>query len=262
MRLSVSKAKTFENCKAKFKYSYIERLPKKDWDFHIFGKCLHGCLEYFHQDLIDDPKLSESWEDALLGAWKKSLGEYRDKMDADAKADAWEIVKEYKELIDTEGLPNVLAVEKDFFIELNKKVLLNGFIDRIDRDPDGVIHVADYKTTKNKKYLKDFFQLQTYAYALMVEDPDIQEVRASFILLRHNFEYMTQHYRREDIMPVAGKFIDYADDIENEKTWRPSPQFLCKYCDFIEHCDSGKNFLVKRGMRKQDPKELFGATKW
>jgi CRISPR/Cas system-associated exonuclease Cas4 (RecB family) len=261
-RLSVSKSKTFEDCKAKFKYSYIEKLPKKDWDFHIFGKCLHGCLEYFHQDLIDHPKKCGNWAPSLLGSWKKSLEEYKDKMDKPMRDEAWEIVKEYKEILDTEGLPDIIAVEKDFFIELNERVLLNGFIDRIERDPDGVIHVTDYKTTKNKKYLNDFFQLMTYAYALMVEDESIEEVRGSFILLRHNFEYLTQYFRREDVMPIGEKFLKYADDIEKEKTWRPNPQFLCKYCDFVDHCDAGRNYLIKKGMRKPDPRELFGASKW
>jgi DNA-binding protein YbaB len=51
-KLSVSKAKTFEDCKAKYKFSYIEKLPKKDWDFHVFGKFLHAILEEFHLQLM------------------------------------------------------------------------------------------------------------------------------------------------------------------------------------------------------------------
>ena len=32
LRLSVSKAKSFSDCKKKFKYSYIEKLPSKEYD--------------------------------------------------------------------------------------------------------------------------------------------------------------------------------------------------------------------------------------
>ena len=47
LNLSVSKLKTFEDCKTKFKFSYIDKLPKKEWEFHSFGKFLHAVLEYF-----------------------------------------------------------------------------------------------------------------------------------------------------------------------------------------------------------------------
>ncbi len=69
------------------------------------------------------------------------------------------MIDEYCAILEEEGLPNVIGVEKDFYINLNNKVLLNGFIDRIQIDPDGLIHVADYKTTKDPKYLKDFFSV-------------------------------------------------------------------------------------------------------
>jgi small GTP-binding protein len=50
-------------------------------------------------------------------------------------------------------LENVIACEKEFNLNIDNKVLLNGMIDRIQIDPDGVLHVGDYKTVKNKKYL-------------------------------------------------------------------------------------------------------------
>ena len=53
--LSVSKAKTFDQCKAKFKYQYIEKLPKKSWDFQIFGQFLHAILENFHELMLKKP---------------------------------------------------------------------------------------------------------------------------------------------------------------------------------------------------------------
>ena len=46
--LSVSKVKTFDDCKAKYRYTYIEKLPRKEWSFHIFGSFLHLVLEEFH----------------------------------------------------------------------------------------------------------------------------------------------------------------------------------------------------------------------
>jgi RecB family exonuclease len=261
MSLSVSKTKTFEDCKAKFKFCYIEKLPRIDRDFHIFGKYLHQVLENFHRALIEDPSKRENWLPVMEAAWDAAYNEYSEQMTGLQYKEAREIVEEYKAILKEEGVTNVIAVEKPFYINLNNKVLLNGFIDRIQIDSDGMIHVGDYKTTKDKKYLKDFFQVMTYCYALCLEDPSIKRFRASFILLRHSFDYLTQEFTREEVISVAEKFLKAASDIEEEKLWRPNPQFLCKYCDYLDHCKSGKNYLIKKGvLEKKSP--TVGIRKW
>jgi RecB family exonuclease len=260
-KLSVSKAKTFEDCKAKYKFSYIEKLPKKDWDFHVFGKFLHAILEEFHLQLMQAP--NSDFAELMTEAFKKAKEEYKETIKIDQLREAKTIISGYLQKIYGEKevgtLPNVIGVEKGFNIEIGDKLLLNGFIDRIQIDHDGVLHVADYKTTKDKKYLKDFFQLLTYAFALMLEDESLKRVRTSFILLRHNFDSLEKEFTRDEVMPVAKKFVEYAEKIEQEKLWRPSPSFLCKYCDFTEHCSAGKSFLVKKGVIEA-PK--FGFESW
>ena len=128
-------------------------------------------------------------------------------------------------------------------------------IDRIQLDDDNVIHVADYKTTKNKKYLKDdFFQLLTYAYVIITENPSIEKVRASYILLRHNFEYITKEFNQKEIITVADKYIKYTDQILNEKEFAPNPSRLCTYCDHVSICPAGKKMLA--------PSNIYGEVAW
>jgi hypothetical protein len=80
IRLSVSKTKTFLDCKAKYKYAYIEKLPRKDWDFHIFGKFCHKVLEDFHNLYItgcQDPyhvSMNTVYKNAMIE--KGVLGNY------------------------------------------------------------------------------------------------------------------------------------------------------------------------------------------
>ena len=52
LRISVSKAKTFDGCKKKFDFCYVQKLPRKDWDFHIFGKFCHSVLETFQVSVV------------------------------------------------------------------------------------------------------------------------------------------------------------------------------------------------------------------
>lgn len=244
LRLSVSKTKTFLDCKAKYKFCYVEKLPRKDWDFHTFGKFCHRVLEYFHQQYIDGCLLP--YNITMTDGFKVAWAEYKDKMTPEMKKECWGIVDQYLRLVTKDkksGLPaNVISVEKRFDFQIADNLVLNGAIDRIQIDADNVIHVADYKTTKHKKYLKnDWFQLLTYAYVIVSQDPSIEKVRASYILLRHDFEYLTTEFTKKEIMEVRGKFQAYAGQILAEKDFEPTTSNLCNYCDYQQLCPAGKS---------------------
>lgn len=264
--LSVSKAKTFTDCKAKYKYCYIEKLPRKEWEHHKFGKFLHEVFENFYNVKKINPALNI---DDLTGKfYYETLPKYE--LSDELKTEALSILEAYKanheEQKNKDILPNVIAMEQPFNIDIDGRILLNGIIDRVQVDYDGVLHVADYKTTKEKRYLKnDFFQLLTYAFALMLEDKTLNTIRASYILLRHNCEFMTKELTRDEVMEVEGKFVKYAEDIYAEKLWRTNPTPLCKYCDYLELCSDGTAFMEawerkKKAKNKQSVK--FGLTEW
>ena len=257
LRLSVSKTKTFLDCKAKFKFCYVEKLPRKDWDFHTFGKFCHSVLEYFHKQYIDGCQLP--YNVVMNEAFKHALVEFKDKMTPEMKKECWQIVDKYLRLVTKEkntGMPaNVIAVEKRFDFQIADNLVLNGAIDRIQLDADNVIHVADYKTTKNKKYLKnDWFQLLTYAYVLLHEDPTITKVRGSYVLLRHDFEYITTEFTLEDILSVKDKFEAYAAQMRAETEFVPNPTALCNYCDYLQQCPAGKS--------KAFDQQVYGEVNW
>jgi putative RecB family exonuclease len=240
-KLSVSKTKTYLSCAAKYRYSYELKLPKKVWSFHIFGTLVHEILEMFHLEYINGSQ--EKYNVVMQRVFKTALETYKTQMTKEAIDEAYRIVSDYlqKVMENDEELKSVLAVEKNFAIELGNNVNLNGMIDRVQLDKDGIYHVADYKTTKDTKYLKDdWFQLLTYAFVLCNEDPSIEKVRGSYIMLRHKFKYITKEFSRKEIDTVGQQYLDYAKMIEDEKLWRPNPSFLCGYCDYLDICDLGK----------------------
>ncbi len=171
--------------------------------------------------------------------------------------EAFEILTAYlkKISINKDEIKKVLAVEKSFDLEINPCLILNGMIDRIQLDDDGVIHICDYKTTKNKAYLKDdSLQLLTYAYVILQENPEITKVRGSYILLRHNFEYMTKEFSLEEIKNVKNMYEGYANSIHSEKEFEANPTKLCNWCDHLAICKSGSEFVGKSFKH--------GITKW
>lgn len=242
LRLSVSKTKTFVDCKLKYKFNYIEKLPKKDWDHHTFGKFCHSVLEHFHKQYLEGCMLP--YNAVMNDSWKVAWAEYKDKMNPTMKKDCWDLINKYLKLVSVKKgqFPaNVIAVEKRFDFQVTENLVLNGAIDRIQMDDDDVIHVCDYKTAKNKKYLKDdWFQLLTYAYVIVNDDPSIKKVRGSYILLRHDFEYMTVEFDLPEIMKVKDKFIEYARQMNTETEFKPNPTPLCNFCDFLNNCPEGK----------------------
>ncbi len=245
LSLSVSKTKTYLDCAAKFHYCYILKLPRKEYDFHIFGKFLHEILERYYAKVLaectDAPNL------ILTAAWREAFGNWKAKLNPEQVKEAKEICMLFlKQLTESNNSTTVLSVEKSFWVDIDGKVLLNGFIDRVQLDKDGILHVSDYKTTKNKKYLKnDYFQLLTYAFVMCLEDPSIQKVRTSYILLRHGFESFVKEFDREEVMKVEDTFLKYAEQIHEEKLYRPNPSVLCKWCDHLEICDAGSKLVGK-----------------
>jgi len=257
LRLSVSKTKCFEQCKKQFEFNYILKFPKKERDYHVLGKFCHGVLEWFHKQYIEGCLLP--YNITMTDAFKATWEEYKEKMTPEMKKECWAIVDQYLRLVSSnkrDGKPfNVLAVEKRFELPLAGNIILNGAIDRVQLDDDDVLHVSDYKTTKNKKYLKDdWFQLMTYGMVLLNDQPDLKKIRVSYILLRHNFEYITKEFSAAELKGAEKKFIEYATQIRGAKEYPATTSALCNFCDFQEHCVEGKSMSRDNSM--------YGEVSW
>jgi len=259
LRLSVSKTKCFNQCRKQFEFSYILKLPKKDHDYHTFGKFCHKVLEDFHNAYVKRNS-TEPFNVEMGTAFKAAMVEFKENMTPQMKKDCWDIIDKYLRMITSDKQnnlsANVIEVEKNFSFDIGKNIVLNGMIDRIQIDADNVIHVADYKTTKNKKYLKnDWFQLLTYAYYYMLcEDTKIDKIRCSYILLRHDFEYITTEFDRKTVLQIKDKYLDYANQIRTETEYAPNPTALCNYCDHLNLCPEGKT--------KSYGQNIYGEVTW
>lgn len=268
LKISVSKAKTFHQCKKQFKFSYIDKLPKITRDYHVLGTFCHKVLEDFHKAYIDGSL--KPFNEELTIAWKAAVAESKKNLTPEIKNEARTMMNGYLERITKEKqagtASKVIGVEDNFKLDLDNKVLLNGMIDRVQKDQDGIIHIADYKSTKNKKYLKDdFFQLLTYSYVVLSENPNLEKVRASYILLRHDFEYITKTFTREDAMKVKDIFLQYYEEMNAETEYPANPSALCKFCDYVSpengNCKEGQEIVQKLFGSKIDNK-VFGVVTW
>jgi CRISPR/Cas system-associated exonuclease Cas4 (RecB family) len=133
-------------------------------------------------------------------------------------------------------------------------------IDRVQIDVDNVMHVVDYKSSKSKKYLaKDFFQLLTYAFVCLDKNPDLKVIRASYMMLKFDNEYITTEFKVPDILKIKNKYLDYAHKIRTTTEYEPNPSALCNYCDHLDLCPQGQE---RSGKSNTFNNNVFGEVSW
>jgi RecB family exonuclease len=238
--LSASKVKTYSQCPRKYYYSYIEKLPKKKWDHFDLGTLCHGALENFHRKYHNDNQEFDLQE-LMTESFKKAY----DKMRSEGTEVSADIVKQAKTLLNNylrkikinKIGSDIIQVENEFELPLNEKYNVQGIVDRIDLDRDGIYHIKDYKTNKSDAYMESD-QLIIYGIYLLNKKPEIEKFRGSYIMLKLDGSLVKYEFTREDVKKITRKLIEYADCINEEERWIEGPSTLCSYCDFNEKCNN------------------------
>lgn len=238
LTLSASRVKTYQQCPRKYYYNYIEKLPRKEWPHFDLGTLVHGALEHFHEGFKKDGA-----EDLnLKRIMKTSFKAQRDEMEKEKPLsnkvllEARDLLLEYLSKMETDGIGSeIISLEQDFKIELAENVSVQGFVDRLDLDEDGVYHIKDYKTNKSLRYMEPF-QLRVYGIHLLNEYPDVDFFRASYIMMRFGGEHVSYDLNKADVEKCKTELVRYAERITEEGKWIPKHSRLCDWCDFKDTC--------------------------
>lgn len=150
--ISPSRAGDFMACPLLYRYRTIDRLPEEPSPDAVRGTVVHKVLE----DLFDLPSADRTPEHAdemLVPAWEAILEAEPELAgmfgDEGSEVAAWltscrTVLARYFDLEDPRRLE---PAERELYVEalLDSRLLLRGFIDRVDVAPDGRIRVVDYK---------------------------------------------------------------------------------------------------------------------
>ena len=253
--LSPSRAGDFMSCPLMFRYRTIDRLPEEPSVDAVRGTVVHKVLE----DLFDLPAADRTPEhaaDMLVPAWEAVLEAEPELAgmfgDEGPEVATWlescrTVLARYFDLEDPRRLE---PAERELYVEalLDSRLLLRGFVDRVDVAPDGRIRVVDYKTGRSpgEGYeARALFQMKFYALVIW----RLRGVVPSVLQLIYlgNGEILRYSPDEDDLLATERKVEALWRAIELAREtgdWRPSPSRLCDWCSFHEHCPTKGGTLL------------------
>jgi putative RecB family exonuclease len=239
--LSPSRAGDFMTCPLLYRFRTIDRLPEPSSPDAVRGTVVHKVLE----DLFDLPAAERTPEragDLLQPSWEAVLAaepEIAEMFGPEGpEIGAWlascrTALDQYFRLEDPTRLE---PAERELYVEtlLESKLLLRGFVDRLDVAPTGEIRVVDYKTGKapgEAFEARALFQMKFYALVLWrtrgVVPTMLQLVYlGSGELLRYRpdeRDLLATERKVEAIWRAVARAQETGD-------WRPRRSALCGWC--------------------------------
>ena len=240
--ISNSKRDTFKQCKLKYRYRYVDRLPDYDisnTDALHFGSYIHQIFE----DGVEASDLS-----GLQHLAEQNRDNYKFNKSYEPKIEL--CLKNFLRFNAT--LPEVGISEQHFDLEVAEGITINGYIDRIIKGKEGGYLVIDYKTSKREKSKIDLYQdpqLKGYVYAVhKIYNVPLNKITAAhyypltntFVNVQYTSNQIHSHIKavvndvwkirkakKEDLVPMRNQFCNWC-----------SYKSLCtefNECSLVEH---------------------------
>ncbi len=252
--LSPSRAADFRTCPLLYRFRTVDRLPESPSPEAVRGTLVHKVLE----DLFDLPapeRTPEAAQALVEPAWSALLeGEPElavlfpdDASSADeatTSAEQWReqcraAVRAYFELEDPRRLE---PAERELYVEalLDSRLLLRGFVDRLDVAPDGALRIVDYKTGRAPApgfEARALFQLRFYALVLWRSRGVVpRELRLVYLARAETVTYAPD----EDDLRATERLVQAVWEAVREAgttgQWLPQRGRACSWCSFQAIC--------------------------
>lgn len=240
--LSPSRAGDYISCPMLYRFRVIDRLPEPPSPDAARGTVVHKVLE----DLFDLPAAERTPEHAqtmIEPSWhalverEPTLAEmFAD--DGGPEAAEWlascrSVLDRYFTLEDPSRLE---PAERELYVEalLESRLLLRGFVDRIDVAPDGAIRVVDYKTSRSPHEMfeaKALFQMKFYALVIW-RTRGVLPAMLQLVYLG-NGEMLRYVPDERDLLATERKVEAIWQAIRTAQEsgdWRPNPGRQCSWC--------------------------------
>jgi len=251
---SPSRINTFDTCKLRYKYQYIDRLRFDIKTIESFlGKMVHETFDDFYKLAKGNHIESLDW---LLNRyeeiWQKNYTDDIKIVKKEFTAKDYfnkgeQCLKDYYAQYKPFNQTKIVDTERKVFFNVEHdqdKISFNGILDRLDwNESDSIFEVHDYKTSStlvSQEQADNDWQLGLYHVALKTIWPDIERVKLVWHYLVFNKEIVSFR-TKEQIEELQKTVIEKVKEIESCSDFSPESSGLCNYCDFQNICPLWKH---------------------
>ncbi len=257
---SYSKLETYEKCKLKYKYRYIDKIiPEvpKSIEAHL-GTCVHATLEWLYNELMKaitpgiervieyytDFWLKENSQDFLIVDSKKTSQDYFNK-GVEFLLNYYMTNQPFKE--------HTLATEQKIEFDLDKQgeKKIIGFVDRlVENKEKDEIEIHDYKTANSippKIEIEKGKQLGLYSLAVKEIFGKDKKVCMIWHYLAHNTRVCLRK-TNEELEKLKQDTLNLINEIEKTRYFPGNKSRLCDWCEYRNICSAWNN---KAGFHQQ-----------
>ena len=132
------------------------------------------------------------------------------------------------------------AREKFIRVDITDGISLHGYIDRIDKAPNGALRIVDYKTGKSPK--ERFIQetlFQMRFYSLLLDKSEYGLPARTQLVFLGDGRTLTMDPTREEVDAFEHHLVQIWNDIEDavrKRYFAPKKQVLCNWCGVQKLC--------------------------
>ena len=247
IQLSPYKITMYKKCPKQYSFYCDPEMRKyrKDWPYFTMGEHVHKALKDIFTEVSPEDRNIDKLIFLLKRSWVTNRKGFKDeKQEADYGNRA---IRQLQQFVIKDTLRiDPIMIEKTHEIRLdNNNLTFLGKIDRVDENPDGSLHIIDYKTGKSTDEEPDFDQLYFYALILSKElDKEIKDV--SYLYLE-GYDWVSVGIEPNKIAEIEEKLVGLAHSIIDDKKFEPTPNQYCRTCDYLEICpkkDDALSFLA------------------
>ncbi len=236
LTLSASSIDTYMTCPLQFKFNRM-RIPGQNKTYFDLGTSVHDTIQKISEEKIEGKMPSKKEAEKILdNKWIFRTFE-SGQQESSMKDTAKEMIEKYVEM-EKENNNEIVGIEEEFAIK-RKNVIINGRIDRIEKNQDGEFELFDYKTGKTMIKPEDMIsdvQINVYAAAIKeIKKFGKLPVKATLMYLRKEPVSTTiSEMNVNGMMKVVDNTID---DILAGKFEATPSSSTCRNCSYKNMCE-------------------------
>jgi putative RecB family exonuclease len=280
--LSYSSYHTYQECPLRWKFLYVDRLPETPRGYFTFGRVVHTVLEEMVRPLVTPTarRVKEGDAQRTLDEWhptgttrppeltltrEEMLALYDRSWSSDGYTSPEEesryrtlgrdlLLRYYARLVHER--PHPVSVEEHLEARWDG-IPIHGYIDRIDRTPEGGLEVVDYKTSRELSGEDARQSDQLSIYQVLVESNYTEPVEG---LTLYHLRSLTAHRvpprPRTALRALHDRLGTVQDGIRAE-AFEPTPGRQCSRCDFQSRCPEFRAVPPSDDQRLRDLVDQF-----